>query len=228
MDEGRSRCKHHLPCYHPRMTRLALTLLLTAWPLWHVNAQAADPQSALCATNPAYSLPLMQSIIEAQLQKDHDPSLDAAPPEQLAQQALDQGISECATSLRQDPGMMAALAALKGADVTIGWDAYNTACDDRRVSKGDCIRSEVAAAHALKHMMATNQPPGAKTLVEACQLVLQTDPTMTDWRQCVDLSLAVHATPGDAKRCKLSLTWHSAKTGADAGALVAQCLRAHG
>jgi hypothetical protein len=210
------------------MTRLTRTLLLTAWPLWHAHAQPADPQSALCSTNPAYSLPLMQSIIEAQLQKDHDPSLDAAPPEQLAQQALNQGIGECAAALRQDPGMMAALAALKGADVEIGWDAYNTACDDRRVSKGDCIRSEVAAAHALKRMTATNQPPGAKTLVETCQLVLQTDPTMTDWRQCVDLSLAVHATPGDAKRCKLSISWHSAKTGSEGGAAVAQCLRAHG
>ena len=210
------------------MIRLAcaVALLLSAPSL--ACAQAADPQTRLCATNPAFSLSIMQSIIEAQLQKDHDPSLDSAPPEQLAQQALNQGISECATALRGDPDLMAALAALKGGEVVIGWDAYNTACDDRSRTKGDCIRAEVGAAHALKNMMTTDKPAGAKTLVETCQLVLQTDPTMTGWRQCVDLSLAAHATSADAKRCKLSVTWHSAKTGAEAGAKVAQCLRGHG
>jgi hypothetical protein len=202
------------------------TLLITTGGF--ARAQTSDAQTQLCATNPAYSLSIMQSIIEAQLQKDHDPSLDAAPPEQLAQQALDQGIGECATALRRDPDLTSALASLRGGDVDIGWDAYNTACDDRSRTKGDCIRAEVGAAHALKHMIATDQPPGAKTLVQTCQLVLQTDPTMTAWRQCVDLSLAAHPTNADAKRCKLSVTWHSAKTGAEAGALVAQCLRGHG
>ena len=214
---------------HPGMTRLAcITALLLPLAPCIARGQAPDPQSRLCATNPAFSLSIMQSIIEAQLQKDHDPSLDAASPEQLAQQALDQGIGECATALRRDPDLMAALSALKGGEVVIGWDAYNTACDDRSRTKGDCIRAEVGAAHALKHMMTTDQPPGAKTLVETCQLVLQTDPTMTAWRECVDLGLAAHASNADARRCKLSVTWHSAKTGAEAGAQVAQCLRAHG
>ncbi len=213
------------PGYQATMRFYALLLLLLPG---LAHAQAADPQSLLCATNPAFTPAIMESIIEAQLQKDHDPSLDAAPPEELAQQAVRQGVDECAAGLRKDPDLMAALSSLKGADVDTGWDAYNTACDDRSISKGACVRAEVGAAHALKHMVTSDQPPGAKILVQTCQLVLQTDPTMVAWRECVDLGLAVHASNGDAKRCKLSVTWHAAKTGTEAGAIVSQCLRTKG
>jgi hypothetical protein len=219
-----SRDRRPDPGYQAGMRLHPFLLLLPLLP-GVAHAQAADPQSLLCATNPAFTPALMESIIEAQLQKDHDPSLDAAPPEQLAQQAVRQGVDECAAALRHDPTLMAVLASLKGADIDTGWDAYNTTCDDRSPTKADCIRNEVTASRALKQMVKTDQPPGAKTLVQTCELVLQTNPAMTAWRECVDLGLAAHASNGDAKRCKLSVTWHMAKTGAEAGAAVAQCLK---
>jgi hypothetical protein len=185
----------------------------------------ADPAETLCATNPAFSPRVMQAVVEAQLQQDHDPALDADTPEKLAEQASAQGISECAAEIRTDPSIAAALHGLDSADLQVGWDAYNTACMDHKASRGACISGEIAAARALKHMTATNSPPGAKTLVQACELVMQSDPAMAEWRQCVDQALAVHASDAAAKRCKLSANWHVAKTGAQAGETLAACLR---
>lgn len=190
-------------------------------------AQAAEPlpRETLCASNPAFSASIMLTIVQTELQKDHDPSLDAEAPEKLAQDAAAQGITDCASELEKDPATYQALLSLQGADRTIGWDAYNTACADRKSSKGDCIRNEVGAEHALRHMSTTDSPAGAKTLVQTCALVLQTDPVMTEWRECVDQALAVHAPEASAYRCKLSVGWHSAKTGAQAGRTVSQCLK---
>jgi hypothetical protein len=179
----------------------------------------------LCGTNPAYSAAVMLSVLQAQLQKDHDPSLDSTPPDQLAEQAVEQGITECAQELQKDPAIYGALSGLSGSERDIGWDAYNTACSDRTGSKGACITAEVGAVRALKHMAATNTPPGARALVQACQLVLKTDPAMADWRQCVDQSLAVHASADKAASCKLSVSWHVAKTGTEAASVMAACLR---
>jgi hypothetical protein len=208
---------------------LILTLLLSGHQARAADtAPAADAGNAretmLCGTNPAYALPVMRSILEEQLQKDHDPDLDSAPPEKLAQEAVEQGITECAVELHKDPTIYAALAPLSGAERMIGWDAYNTACTTHTGSKGACISAEIGAVRALKHMSAVNVPPGARALVQGCELVLKTDPPMAEWRQCVDLSLAVHAPPEKASACKLSVNWHVAKTGAEAGAIMARCL----
>ncbi len=205
----------------PLLAPLAAALVPAA-----AHGQAADKETLVCATNPAFSLSIMRSVIDEQLAKEnHDPSLDNVSPEKLAQQAMDQGIGECASALHKDPDLLAELASLKGEDVDYGWDAYNTACNDHAQSKGYCIRAEVAAAHAIKHMSTTNSPPGARSLVEACQLILKSDPTMANWRECVDLGLAVHATPADAKRCKLSVSWHMSGNGREAGDELAACLK---
>ncbi len=178
----------------------------------------------LCARNPAFSASVMLAIVRAQLQRDHDPALDADTPEKLADQAVVQGITECAAEVRADPSIAAALSGLGAADTSVGWDAYNTACSDRKVNKGACITAEVGSAQALKRMMATDSPAGAKTLVQTCALVMASDPAMAEWRQCVDLALAAHASADRAKQCKISVSWHVAKTGAEAGRILAGCL----
>ena len=63
-----------------------------------------DAAARLCRLNPAYSLSVMRAVVDAQLAKDHDPSLDASPPDDIAAQAVEQGVAECATALRADPG----------------------------------------------------------------------------------------------------------------------------
>ena len=127
--------------------------------------------------------------------------------------------------MRADPSIAAALSGLAEADQSVAWDAYNTACADHHASRGQCITAEVGAARALKHMMATNTPPGVRTIVQACALVMQTDPAMAEWRSCVDQALAVHASEDAAERCKLSASWHMARTGEQAGQVIAACLR---
>ena len=189
------------------------------------SSALAGEAETLCAKNPAYAPRIMLAIVREQLARDHDPELDADTPEALAEKASAQGIAECAAEMRADPSIVPALANLSEADQSVGWDAYNTACSDHHASKGQCITAEVTADQALKHMMATNSPPGAKALVQACALVMQTDPAIAEWRQCVDQALAVHASEDAAKRCKLSANWHVAKTGSQAGAVLAQCLR---
>ena len=178
----------------------------------------------LCAANPAFSPKIMLAIVQSQLQHDHDPALDADTPDNMAQKASAQGISECAADMRADPSIAPSLSGLAGADVQVGWDAYNTACSDRRTGRGACITAEIGAARALKRMMATNSPPGAKALVQTCELVMQGDPAMAEWRQCVDQALAVHPTEAAARQCKVSASWHVAKTGAEAARVVTQCL----
>ena len=185
----------------------------------------AGEAETLCARNPAYANAIMLAIVREQLSRDHDPALDADTPEKLAQQATAQGIAECAAQVHADPSVAAALSGLSEADQSVAWDAYNTACADRHTSRGQCITAEVAATRALKHMMASNTPPGARTLAQACALVMQTDPAMAEWRSCVDQTLAVHASEDAARRCKLSASWHVAKTGTDAGRVIAECLR---
>jgi hypothetical protein len=185
----------------------------------------AGAAEALCAKNPAYAPSIMLAIVREQLARDHDPSLDADTPEVLADKATAQGVAECAAEMRADPSIAPALSGLNEADQSVGWDAYNTACADHHASKGQCISAEVGAAHALKRMMASNTPPGARTLVQACALVMQTDPAMAEWRQCVDQTLAVHASEDAAKRCKLSANWHVARSGSDAGRALAACLQ---
>ncbi len=199
------------------MKALALALLIATPAL-------ADEATDLCAQNPAFSRSVMLAIVQSQLQHDHDPALDADTPEALADKAVAQGVSECAAELRADPGIAAALAGLGKADASVAWDAYNTACGDRKTSKGACITAEVGAANALKHMVATNTPPGARTLVQTCELMMQTDPAMADWRHCVDLGLAAHAPEDRAKQCKLSANWHTAKNGDEAGRAIVACL----
>ena len=61
--------------------------------------------------------------------------------------------------------------------------------------------------------------------MEACQLMLKSDPTMANWRECVDLGLAAHALPSEAKRCKLSVNWHMSSSGKEAGDELAACLK---
>ena len=185
----------------------------------------AGEAETLCARNPAFSNAIMLAIVREQLARDHDPALDTDTPEKLAQQATAQGIAECAAEVRADPSIAVALTGLADGDQSVAWDAYNTACADHHASRGQCITAEVGAARALKHMMATNTPPGVKTLVQACALVMQTDPAMAEWRSCVDQSLAVHASEDAAKRCKLSASWHTARTGEEAGRVIAACLR---
>ena len=206
------------------MRVLFAMLLALAWRAPAARAQD-DAAASLCRTNPAYSAAVMRSVLLAQLQKDHDPALDAEPPDQMAAEASEQGVKDCATELRREPSIYKALAPLSGSDLPVGWDAYNTACSDHSQTKADCIKAEVGSVRALKRMMATDQPPGAKALVESCELVLQSDPAMADWRECVDTALAAHADPGRAAHCKTSVAWHVAKTGAEAGTILRTCLQ---
>ncbi len=199
--------------------RIALLTCLLATPAF------AGSLESLCAANPAFSPKIMLAIVQSQLQHDHDPALDADTPEALAQKASAQGISECAGEMRADPSIAPSLSGLTGADVQVGWDAYNTACADRRTGRGACITAEVGAARALKRMMATNTPPGAKALVQTCELVMQGDPAMAEWRECVDQALAAHPTEAAARQCKVSASWHVARTGVEAARVVTQCLR---
>ncbi len=47
-------------------------------------AQAADDaETALCRSNPAYSIDVMRNVLQAQLEKDHDPALDSESREGL-------------------------------------------------------------------------------------------------------------------------------------------------
>jgi len=186
---------------------------------------AADPAETLCAGNPAFETSIMLKIVQAQLQGDHDPALEADTPENIAIQARAQGIAECAAEVRGDPSIAAAFGGLQGPDLQVGWDAFNTACADHKASRGACITAEVQSDKALKHLVASDKPAGAKALVQACELVMQAEPAMAEWRECVDQALAVHATEEAAKRCKLSATWHVAKTGSEAGGLIVACLR---
>jgi hypothetical protein len=204
------------------MIRLLLLLCLLATP---ALAQPPDAATTLCATNPAYSQEVMRSVLEAQLQKDHDPALDAEPPAQMAAETAQLGVQNCATELRANPDILQALTGLSPIDTPVGWDAYNTTCDDRKASKGACIKAEIGSAQALRHMAQKDQPPGAKALVQACQLVLKSDLAMAEWRLCVDQGLAVHAPAAKAAQCKTSVNWHVAKDGAEAGGAVAACLK---
>jgi hypothetical protein len=201
------------------MRQLILVGLLVSGPA------LAESAESLCAQNPAFSPTIMLKIVQAQLEADHDPSLEADTPENVAKQASVQGIAECAAEMRADPSIMAALGSLSGADLQVGWDAFNTACADHKASRGACITAEVQSDKALKRMISTDSPAGAKALVQTCELVMQTDPPLAEWRECVDQGLAVHASGAAAKRCKLSATWHVAKTGAEAGGIVAACLK---
>jgi hypothetical protein len=208
------------------MHRPALRAVALCLAVYSAPAVAADDAAAtVCRGNPAYSLPVMQSVLDSQLSKDHDPALDAEPPDQMAAEAVEQGVQECATELRRTPAIFQVMSGLGGNDLSVGWDAYNTACDSHGVSKADCIKAEVGSVRALKRMVVTDQPKGAKALVETCELVLQTDPPMAEWRTCVDQALAVHASPDAAARCKTAVTWHVAKTGAEAAQPIVQCLR---
>jgi len=208
------------------MVRLVLRAAALCLAAYATPAVAADDVAAsICRGNPAYSLAVMRSVLESQLSKDHDPALDAEPPDQMAAEAVEQGVADCAAELRRDPAIYQVMSGLGGNDLAIGWDAYNTACDTHTRSKADCIKAEVGSVRALKRMVATDQPAGAKALVETCELVLQTDPAMAEWRVCVDQTLAVHASAGAAARCKTSVTWHVAKTGAEAAQPIVACLR---
>ena len=201
------------------MKILVFLALLAAGPAW---AETAD---SLCSSNPAFSPDVMLRVVQVELQGDHDPSLDADTPEHIASQASTQGIAECAAEVRSDPSIASALESMKGPDLQAGWDAYNTVCADRKVSRGACISVEVASGKALKQMVKEDEPPGAKTLVQTCTLVMKADRGNAEWRQCVDMGLAVHAPASAAKRCKMSATWHVAETGAQAGQIIATCLR---
>ncbi len=203
------------------MTRSTLFFLLLAGP---ACAQSAD-NMAICATNPAYGPDVMRSVLNAQLQRDHDEALDAEPPEQMAREAAALGIKECAADLTAHPAIGQVLAGLVTIDQQVAWDAYNTTCSDHGATKAACMKAEVGSAQALRRMSKTNDPAGSRALVSACQLVLTSDFAMVEWRTCVDAGLAVHASPARAAQCKTSVNWHVAKTGAQAGGIVAGCLR---
>jgi hypothetical protein len=205
----------------------ALVMFGAATLCWNVPAGSAwaDPAESLCAQNPAFAPSLMEKIIRAQLEADHDPALEADTPEHVAQQASAQGIGECAAEVRRDPSIAAAFNAAGPSNAEVAWDAFNTACADHKTSRGACITAEVQSSKALKQLISTDQPDGAKALVQTCELVMQTDPPLAEWRECVDQALAVHAPGSAARRCKLAATWHVAKTGAEAGGIVAACLR---
>lgn len=198
---------------------LTLLLLITSPAL-------AGEAETLCATNPAYSQHVMLTIVQTQLQHDHDPALDADTPEKLADAAVAQGISDCAAELRADPSIATALQNAPETDRSVAWDAYNTACSDRKTSKGACIQAEVGAADALKRMIIKNQPPAAKALAQTCQLVMKEDPAMVEWRSCVDQGLALNPSRDLVERCKVRVNYHVATTGAEAGQLIAACLKA--
>ena len=203
---------------------MSFTMILGLFLVATSVAWGEDAATILCRSNPAYGVDIMRGVLEAQLQKDHDPALDAQPPAQMAVEASEQGIKDCAAELQAHPAIFQALVTLSGSELEVGWDAYNSACGDRGGSKADCIKSEVGSVRALKRMIATDTPPGAKTLVETCELVLQSEPSMADWRECVDLGLAAHAAADRATRCKTIVPWHGARTGAEAGKIVAACL----
>ena len=208
------------------MTRSTLLFPLLAGTL---HAPAALAQStalmATCATNPAYAPDIMRTVLNAQLQKDHDEALDAEPPAQMANEAAALGIKECAADLAAHPAIGQVLAGLALGDQQVAWDAYNTTCSDHGATKAACMKAEVGSAQALRRMSRTNDPVGSRALVAACQLVLKSDFAMVEWRLCVDTGLAVHATPARDAACKISVNWHAAKTGAQAGAIVAACLK---
>ncbi len=203
------------------MTRGILFFLLLAGA---ARAQSGDLM-AVCATNPAYAPDVMRSVLNAQLQKDHDDALDAEPPQQMANEAAALGIKECAADLAAHRDIGQALAGLAAVDEQVAWDAYNTTCNDHGATKAACMKAEVGSAQALRRMSKTNEPAGSRALVSACQLVLTSEFAMVDWRLCVDTALAVHATPARAAQCKTSVNWHVAKTGAEAGRIVAGCLK---
>jgi hypothetical protein len=187
-------------------------------------ADAEDAAVTLCRSNPAYALNVIQQIVAAQLERDHDPALDTEPPDQMAAGAVELGVKECADVLHKDAATQQVLASLSGSDQQVAWDAFNTSCSDHVASRAACIRAEVGSVHALKHMTARDDPPGSKALVEACALVLKPDPAMADWRECVDDALAAHADRAAANRCKTSVPWHVTTSGADAGHTLARCL----
>jgi hypothetical protein len=205
------------------MIRRALLLSILVSPA--MAQPPLDPVTQLCATNPAYSPSVMSAVLSAQLAKDHDEALDAEPPAQMAAEAAALGIKDCAADLNAHPDIVRALTGLSPVDEQVAWDAYNTTCSDRASSKADCIKAESGSAQALRHMAQTNQPPGAQPLVQACGLILTSGFAMAEWRLCVDQALAVHATPDKARQCKTSVNWHVAKTGAQAGAILAACLK---
>ena len=206
------------------MTRRLLPLVLFACTA-PAAAWAQNPVVTLCATNPAYGQEVMRSVLDAQLSKDHDPALDAEPPEQMAAETAQLGIKECAADLTAHPAIIQVFTGLSVIDRIVAWDAYNTSCGDHKATKAECMKAEVGSAQALRHMSLADTPPGARALVQACQLVMTSDLAMVEWRLCVDQGLAVHATPAKAVQCKTSVNWHVAKTGAEAGAEVARCLK---
>jgi hypothetical protein len=213
------------PMTRPRTTRTLIACCLAAFAGPGPARAADDAAATLCRSNPAFTPAVMQSVLQAQLEKDHDPALDAESPEQLANEASEQGVADCATELRGDSALFQVLAALHGNELQIGWDAFNTSCADHKASKAECIKAEVGSVRSLKRMVATDQPPGAKALVQTCELVLETDPPMAEWRSCVDRTLAMHPSAEGAARCKLSVTWHVAKSGAAAAAAIGGCLQ---
>jgi len=203
-----------------RLCRFALVVsLLTPGAAW-----ADDAAATLCRTNPANSLIVIQGIVNAQLQRDHDPALDTEPPDQMAAGAVELGVKQCADTLHKDPATNQALLSFTGTDLQVAWDAFNTSCADHVASRAACVRAEVASTQALRRMTSRDDPPGSKAMVEACELILKPDPAMADWRECVDQALATHAARPAANRCKTSVAWHVTSSGADAGRELAACL----
>lgn len=202
-----------------------MALSLAAPVLGAPVARAEDAAARLCRSNPAYSADVMGKVLQEQMDRDHDPALDKESPEQLAAEAVEQGVKDCATELDHAPALFAVLAALPPGELAIGWDAFNTSCADHGATKAECVRAEVAAERALKHMVAADQPPGARALVQTCELVLKGDPAMAEWRECVDLGLAPHADAQNLARCKTLVAWHATSSGAAAGQSIAACLR---
>jgi hypothetical protein len=203
-----------------RLGQFALMICLLA----PAAARADDDAATLCRTNPANALSVIQGIVNAQLQRDHDPALDTEPPDQMAAGAVELGVKQCADTLHKDPATQQALASYTGTDLTVAWDAFNTSCADHVASRSACIRAEVASTQALRRMTLHDEPPGSKAMVEACELILKPDPAMADWRECVDQALATHAGRPAANRCKTSVAWHVTSSGADAGRELAACL----
>jgi hypothetical protein len=187
-------------------------------------ARADDAAATLCRSNPAYALNVIQGIVNAQLQRDHDPALDTEPPDQMAAGAVELGVKQCADTLRADNASQQALASYAGTDLQVAWDAFNTSCANHVGTRAACIRAEVASTQALRRMTLRDDPPGSKAMVEACELILKPDPAMADWRECVDRALATHAGRPAANRCKTSVAWHVTSSGADAGRELAACL----
>jgi hypothetical protein len=211
------------------MTRLAFLLALV--PL--ASALAADPPAALppdpelrtfCAGDPAFRPDAVRAVIGQELAREHDPALDDQTPEQILEGTISTGITECVRTLHRDPSIYAAIDLPDPIDRSIAWDAYNSACGDRVAARGACIVAEVAAQHALKRMSTRNVPPGARALVQACELVLVPQPPLAEWRECVDMGLANRAPPARAEACKLKLPWHTAHSGKEAGQLVQACI----